>query len=161
MIPAGPLREPVSRAAECDFRVVNLGQADEATAAQACGFGQWPMALHIDSAQPLAGGRARPLAYFAGQRVHAVAGIAHPQRFFDMLRARAIGVVPHAFPDHHAYQPQDLSFGSQLPVLMTEKDAVKCRAFANDWQYAVPLRAEMPAAFWIALTDRLDKLRPN
>ncbi|MOA13578.1 Tetraacyldisaccharide 4'-kinase [compost metagenome] len=119
------------------------------------------MALHIDSAQPLAGGRARPLAYFAGQRVHAVAGIAHPQRFFDMLRARAIGVVPHAFVDHHAYQPQDLSFGSQLPVLMTEKDAVKCRAFGNDWHYAVPLRAEMPAAFWIALTDRLDKLRPN
>ncbi|HCT24824.1 MAG TPA: tetraacyldisaccharide 4'-kinase, partial [Stenotrophomonas sp.] len=58
MIPAGPLREPVSRASECDFRVVNLGQADEETAAQACGFGQWPMALHIDSAQPLAGGRA-------------------------------------------------------------------------------------------------------
>ncbi|WP_294994062.1 tetraacyldisaccharide 4'-kinase [uncultured Stenotrophomonas sp.] len=161
MIPAGPLREPVSRASDCDFRVVNLGQADEAAAAQACGFGQWPMALHIDNAQPLAGGRARPLAYFKGQRVHAVAGIAHPQRFFDMLRARGIGVVPHAFADHQAYQPQDLSFGSQLPVLMTEKDAVKCRAFGNDWHYAVPLRAELPAAFWVALTDRLDKLRPN
>jgi tetraacyldisaccharide 4'-kinase len=119
------------------------------------------MALHIDSAQPLAGGRARPLSYFKGQRVHAVAGIAHPQRFFDMLRARGIGVVPHAFADHQAYQPQDLSFGSQLPVLMTEKDAVKCRAFGNDWHYAVPLRAELPAAFWVALTDRLDKLRPN
>lgn len=141
--------------------MVNLGQADEESAAQACGFGQWPMALHIDSAQPLAGGRARPLSYFKGQRVHAVAGIAHPQRFFDMLRARGIGVVPHAFADHRAYQPQDLSFGSQLPVLMTEKDAVKCRAFGNDWHYAVPLRAELPAAFWVALTDRLDKLRPN
>ena len=111
--------------------------------------------------RPLAGGRARPLGYFKGQRVHAVAGIAHPQRFFDMLRARGIGVVPHAFADHHAYQRQDLSFGSQLPVLMTEKDAVKCRAFGNDWYYAVPLRAELPAAFWVALTDRLDKLRPN
>ena len=79
----------------------------------------------------------------------------------DVLRARGIGVVPHAFADHQAYQPQDLSFGSQLPVLMTEKDAVKCRAFGNDWHYAVPLRAELPAAFWVALTDRLDKLRPN
>lgn len=161
MIPAGPLREPVSRASECDFRVVNLGQAEAESAAQACGFGQWPMVLQIDSAQPLAGGRARPLSYFKGQRVHAVAGIAHPQRFFDMLRARGLGVVPHAFADHQAYQPQDLSFGSQLPVLMTEKDAVKCRAFGNDWHYAVPLRAELPAAFWVALTDRLDKLRPN
>jgi len=162
LIPAGPLREPASRARDCDFRVVNMGQASDGTEAQtACGFGEWPMQLRIDSAQPLQGGRARRLSHFQGQRVHAVAGIANPQRFFDMLRARGIGVVPHAFADHQVYQPQDLSFGSQLPVLMTEKDAVKCRAFGNDWHYAVPLRAELPAAFWVALTDRLDKLRPN
>jgi len=90
--------------------------------------------------------------------VHAVAGIAHPQRFFDMLRAQGIGVVPHAFPDHHAYQAADLRFGSELPVLMTEKDAVKCKAFANEWHFAVPLSAELPAAFWVNLLDRLDKL---
>lgn len=161
LLPAGPLREPVARAADCDFRVVNLGAAAADSAAAQCGFGQWPMELKIDSAQPLAGGRRRPLAAFAGQRVHAVAGIAHPQRFFDMLRAMRIGVVPHAFGDHHAYQPADLAFGSQLPVLMTEKDAVKCRGFANDWHFAVPLQAELPAAFWVALTDRLDKLRPR
>ncbi len=160
MIPAGPLREPVSRAGECDSAWSTWARPMRKRGT-GLRFGQWPMALHIDSAQPLAGGRARPLSYFNGQRVHAVAGIAHPQRFFDMLRARGIGVVPHAFADHQAYQPQDLSFGSQLPVLMTEKDAVKCRAFGNDWHYAVPLRAELPAAFWVALTDRLDKLRPN
>jgi tetraacyldisaccharide 4'-kinase len=122
LIPAGPLREPASRAQECDFRVVNLGQASaEPSALAACGFGEWPMQLHIDTAQPLSGGRARALAHFRGQRVHAVAGIAHPQRFFDMLRAHGIGVVPHAFADHHAYQASDLRFGSELPVLMTEK----------------------------------------
>ncbi len=159
LLPAGPLREPVARATGCDFRVVNLGATPPGAAVDSCGFGQWSMTLKIDSAQPLAGGRLRPLAMFAGQRVHAVAGIAHPQRFFDMLRAARIGVVPHAFGDHHAYQPQDLSFGSELPVLMTEKDAVKCRAFANDWHFAVPLQAELPAAFWVALTDRLEKLR--
>lgn len=158
LLPAGPLREPVARAAACDFRVVNLGAASAEPAAQ-CGFGQWAMSLQIDSAQPLAGGRRRSLASFAGQRVHAVAGIAHPQRFFDMLRAQGIGVVPHAFADHHAYQAQDLQFGSQLPLLMTEKDAVKCRGFASDWHFAVPLQAELPAAFWVALTDRLEKLR--
>jgi len=160
-LPAGPLREPVTRAADCDFRVVNLGAASDDPSAQDCGFGQWALRLRIDSAQPLVGGRLRPLTAFAGQRVHAVAGIAHPQRFFDMLRGARIGVVPHAFGDHHDYQPGDLHFGSQLPVLMTEKDAVKCRAFANDWHFAVPLQAELPAAFWVALTDRLEKLRPS
>ncbi len=159
LIPAGPLREPASRARDCDFRVVNLGQASADPAAMAaCGFGEWAMQLHIDRAQPLSGGRARALSHFRGQRVHAVAGIAHPQRFFDMLRAQGIGVVPHAFADHHAYQAADLRFGSELPVLMTEKDAVKCKAFANEWHFAVPLSADLPAAFWVALLDRVDKL---
>ncbi len=159
LMPAGPLREPASRARECDFHVVNMGQASDGLQAQvACGFGEWPMQLRIDSAQPLQGGRARSLAHFKGQRVHAVAGIAHPQRFFEMLRAHGIGVVPHAFADHHAYQPADLRFGSELPVLMTEKDAVKCKVFANEWHFAVPLSAELPAAYWITLLDRIDKL---
>ncbi len=159
LIPAGPLREPASRARDCDFRVVNLGQASaDPAAVAACGFGEWGMQLHIDRAQPLTGGRARALSHFRGQRVHAVAGIAHPQRFFEMLRAQGIGVVPHAFADHHAYQAADLRFGSELPVLMTEKDAVKCRVFANEWHFAVPLAADLPAAFWVSLLDRVDKL---
>ncbi|MNM83015.1 Tetraacyldisaccharide 4'-kinase [compost metagenome] len=159
MIPAGPLREPVERARECDFRVVNLGQASDAPGeAASAGFGEWSMRLRIATAHPLNGGREQSLQSFAGQRVHAVAGIANPQRFFQMLRARGIGVVPHAFADHHRYVASDLSFGSELPVLMTEKDAVKCRSFANRWHYAVPLQAELPAAFWIALLDRLGKL---
>ncbi len=159
LMPAGPLREPASRAQECDFRVVNLGQASaDPAAVSACGFGEWSMQLHIDSALPLSGGRARALSHFRGQRVHAVAGIAHPQRFFDMLRVEGIGVVPHAFADHHAYAPADLRFGSELPVLMTEKDAVKCKPFANEWHFAVPLSAELPAAFWVSLLDRVDKL---
>src|SRR5690606_18215654 len=159
LLPAGPLREPVARAAICDFRVVNLGQASDAGAeTSTSGFGEWAMRLRIDSARPLKGGRNRSLQSFSGQRVHAVAGIAHPQRFFQMLRARGIGVVPHAFADHHRYQPADLSFGSELPVLMTEKDAVKCQSLATDWHYAVPLQAELPAAFWVALLDRLGKL---
>ncbi len=159
LLPAGPLREPATRARECDFRVVNLGQAsgDDAAASQA-GFGEWAMRLQIDTALPILGGRPRALSAFAGQRVHAVAGIAHPQRFFEMLRAAGIAVVPHAFADHHHYVAADLAFGSELPVLMTEKDAVKCGGFADDWCYAVPLRAELPASFWVALLDRVGKL---
>src|SRR5690606_23795176 len=131
------------------------GRAADAPAAGATGFGEWPMYLRTRNVLPLAGGRPRPLAAFSGLRVHAVAGIGNPERFFDTLRAAGIGVVPHAFADHHAYQSSDLEFGSDLPVLMTEKDAVKCAAFADDRCHAVPVDAELPAAFWVALLDRL------
>ena len=150
MMPAGPLREPVARSAECDFRVVNLASPDTEAA-----FGEWPMQLQSEFAIPLRGGRPRALASFAGQRVHAVAGIGHPPRFFAMLRGWGLGVVPHAFADHHDYRAEDFAFGSELPVLMTEKDAVKCAAFANDWFYSVPVAAQLPEAFWIALLDKL------
>lgn len=146
LLPAGPLREPAARAQACDFRVVNGGEP---------GFGEWAMHLRADSAMPMRGGRAQPLSSFGGHRVHAVAGIGNPQRFFDMLRALGIGVVPHAFVDHHRYEARDLSFGSELPVLMTEKDAVKCAPLATDWHYSVAVDAELPAAFWAALLEKL------
>ena len=155
MLPAGPLREPVARSRRCDFRVVNLGHALATTSG--CGFGEWPMQLQARSALPMAGGRARPLQSFAGMRVHAVAGSGNPQRFFDMLRGLGIGVVPHAFPDHHGYGAADLDFGNDQPVLMTEKDAVKCAAFADARCYVVPVDAELPEAFWIALGERLGR----
>ena len=153
LLPAGPLREPAERAHACDFHVVNLGSGGEA--APEPGFGEWPMRLFADLALPLAGGRPRPLSSFADRRVHAVAGIGHPARFFDTLRAAGIAVVPHAFADHHAYTAADLAFGSALPVLMTEKDAVKCAAFAGDDAWSVPVRAELPEAFWVGLLEKV------
>ena len=115
------------------------------------------MQLRADSAVPLRGGRSRALSSFGGHRVHAVAGIGNPQRFFEMLRGMGIGVVPHAFADHHRYVASELEFGSELPVLMTEKDAVKCAAFANEWHYSVPVAAELPEAFWVALLEKLPR----
>ncbi|MCJ0824659.1 tetraacyldisaccharide 4'-kinase [Luteimonas sp. 50] len=150
LLPAGPLREPVERAAACDFHVANAGDGDANV-----GFGEWPMRLLSGHALPLLGGRPQPLSSFAGQRVHAVAGIGDPERFFAMLRGLGIAVVPHAFADHHRFEADDFQFGSDLPVLMTEKDAVKCTAFVGDRHYSVPIRAELPEAFWIALLDRL------
>ncbi|HWS78215.1 MAG TPA: tetraacyldisaccharide 4'-kinase [Thermomonas sp.] len=155
LLPAGPLREPLERAADCDFRILNLGVASEVVAQHDAGFGEWPMRLRGDTAQPLHGGRAQPLPAFAGQRVHAVAGIGDPERFFSMLRDAGIAVVPHAFPDHHAYVASDFEFGSKLPVLMTEKDAVKCAAFVDAQAYMVPIDAQLPEAFWVALLNRL------
>ena len=113
------------------------------------------MRLRVEVAQPLRGGRPQPLSAFAGQRVHAVAGIGDPERFFSMLRDVGIAVVPHAFPDHHAYTPADFEFGSKLPILMTEKDAVKCAAFADAQSFMVPVDAVLPEAFWVALLDKL------
>lgn len=150
LIPSGPLREPASRAAACDFHVLNDAGGDAEPA-----FGQWRMQLRAGDALPLLGGRPVPLQAFAGRRVHAVAGIGEPERFFATLRAQGIAVVPHAFPDHHRYTADDFEFGSDLPVLMTEKDAVKCSAFAGAQHYMVPVRADLPEAFWIALLDRL------
>ena len=146
LLPAGPLREPAERGARCDFRVVNGGEA---------GFGEWPMRLDADDAVPMRGGRPRALVDFAGRRVHAVAGIGDPERFFSMLRALGIAVVPHAFPDHHRYAVEELRFGNDLPVLMTEKDAVKCAAFADERCWSVPAQARLPEAFWVALLDKL------
>jgi len=153
LLPAGPLREPPSRGADCDFRVLNAGNSTDLVA----GFGEWPMWLEPGQAVPLLGGRAKPLATFAGQRVHAVAGIGDPERFFALLREHDIAVVPHAFADHHRYAAEDLRFGSDLPVLMTEKDAVKCAAFAGDRYFSVGIDARLPEAFWIALFDRLSR----
>ncbi|MCD9027740.1 tetraacyldisaccharide 4'-kinase [Luteimonas sp. BDR2-5] len=154
LIPAGPMREPAARSAGCDFRVLNTGVDDALEA----GFGEWPMRLQTGRVLPLAGGRPLPLSAFAGQRVHAVAGIGHPERFFDTLREAGIAVVPHAFDDHHRYSAEDLQFGSDLPVLMTEKDAVKCMRFVGERHFSVPVSAQLPEAFWIALLDRLRAL---
>jgi tetraacyldisaccharide 4'-kinase len=88
----------------------------------------------------------RTLRSFAGQRVHAVAGIGNPRRFFAALESIGLLVVPHRFPDHHRYAATDLDFGDQQPMIMTEKDAVKCRSFAPDNCWCLPVSASFPAA---------------
>lgn len=146
LLPAGPLREPVSRLASVDFRVCNGGTPQE---------GEVPMTLTGDFAVALTDARQRPLREFAGQRVHAVAGIGNPQRFFAMLRASGIDPIEHAFADHHAFVATDLDFGDDAPVLMTDKDAVKCAAFARPHWWRVPVRAILPDGFFDAVSARV------
>lgn len=150
LLPAGPLREPLARAQECDFRVNNGGEP---------GADEVGMRLELEAAQAMHGGESKPLEAFRGQRVHAVAAIGNPARFFTVLRARGIDVIEHAFPDHHAFRAADLKFAEPLPVLMTEKDAVKCRAFALPEWYYVPVEAQLPEAFFDAVDARLRDLR--
>jgi tetraacyldisaccharide 4'-kinase len=148
-LPAGPLRESVERVRDCDFIVVNGGeaQADEVQ-----------MQLAPDDAIRLVDGVRRPLNEFSGQRVHAVAAIGDPSRFFQTLIERGIEVVPHPFPDHHAFVASDLRFKESLPILMTEKDAVKCRRWATAELYAVPVDARLPDAFFDAVDARLRRV---
>ena len=101
----------------------------------------------------------RPLRDFAGQRVHAVAGIGHPERFFAQLRAAGIEVIPRPFDDHFPYAERDLYFGDGLPVLMTEKDAVKCRAYTRLDLWSVPVRADLPDSFFDAVARYVRQAR--
>jgi tetraacyldisaccharide 4'-kinase len=117
--------------------------------------GEASMALLGDTAVALADATKRSLRDFADQRVHAVAGIGNPQRFFTSLRAAGIDTIEHAFPDHHVFSAADLDFGDDLPVLMTEKDAVKCSAFARANWCSVPVRAQLPMEFFDAVADRI------
>jgi tetraacyldisaccharide 4'-kinase len=147
LLPAGPLREPLDRLAGIDFRVCNGARAEP---------GEIAMRLVGEVAVAVSGApRTRALASFERQRVHAVAGIGNPARFFAGLQARGIDVIPHPFPDHHPFTAADLDFGDALPVVMTEKDAIKCVAFAHDDVWCVPVSAELPASFIDALVARL------
>lgn len=150
LLPAGPLREPLARLDEVDFRVCNGGTAENS---------EVPMRLEGGSARALRDGATQLLEAFRGKRVHALAGIGHPQRFFDDLRAHGLDVVEHPLPDHHAYTPGDLDFGDTAPLLMTEKDAVKCAAFAPPQAWAVPVRAVLPETFFDALAAKLAQAR--
>lgn len=149
LLPAGPLREPLSRLAAVDFQVCNGAERDGAVA----------MHLRGDQAVNLQDGASASLSRFAGQEVHAVAAIGHPQRFFDALRGQGIVVSAHAFPDHHPFAPTDLDFGDDRPVLMTDKDAVKCRRFARSNWWRVPVRAELPQDFVAAVAARVKASR--
>jgi tetraacyldisaccharide 4'-kinase len=156
MLPAGPLREPVSRLAQADLRVVSWrdGSARPLTPVpatiQAC--------ARLTQAVALLGGETRSLDAFKGTRVHAVAAIGNPQQFFAALQEIGIEVAPHPLPDHAQPTADDIRFPDQLPVLMTEKDAVKCRAIADQRHWAVRMDvmvSEQDAAAVHAMLDGL------
>jgi tetraacyldisaccharide 4'-kinase len=157
LLPAGPLREPIAELHKADAVVIN-GAAPRRIpwgSAQALDAPIIKMQLVPGAALALAGGARRALEDFRGMRVHAVAGIGNPQRFFRELRAGGIDVIEHAFADHHALVASDLEFGDDLPVLMTEKDAVKCRGFADARLWYVPVTALLTDAYAELLLARV------
>ena len=140
LLPAGPLRETASRLQRTDAIVINQTGAPHSSIA----------ALPAGYAMQLSGSTFRNLkqpqrhanaADFQHLSIHAIAGIGHPQRFFDQLTALGIDFVPHPFADHHQYLPNELNFAGI--IIMTEKDAVKCQHFATEQMWVWPIHAQL------------------
>jgi tetraacyldisaccharide 4'-kinase len=122
------LREPPSRLAEVDLVIVNGGDEDAVDNRLPAHTAR--MSLSPTRLVNLISGDEDELDSLDGRTVHAVAGISNPQRFFDTLTRLGCNVVPHQFPDHHLFVEADLEFDDDLPVIMTEKDAVKLNRLA-------------------------------
>jgi tetraacyldisaccharide 4'-kinase len=154
MLPAGPLREPRSRLAEVDFivRQVAAHVARRATAHPR----ETLMTLQPHPWRNLV----RPDAVadpdlWRGREVHALAGIGNPRRFFDSVQALGVDAVEHAFPDHHAFSAADVAFPHAAAIVMTEKDAVKCRSLADDRFWYLPVRAAIDPALVARVEEKI------
>ncbi len=147
-LPAGPLREPRSRLNSVDLVITNgvAGPREYRMALEPATL--WQLGKESHSAT---------LKSYSGQQVHAVAGIGHPQRFFRQLEEHGLQVIEHAYPDHHPFAREDVCFDDDLPVLMTEKDAVKCADFANGRQWVVPVRVQLDERLKLVLLRLLNK----
>lgn len=150
LLPAGPLRETSARLEEVDAVVFNSG---------APAAGGYLMHLVPDHLRKLRAPEERmELSELIGKRVHAVAGIGNPHRFFSQLEQLGLVVEAHPFPDHHAYSADDFQFAKDDIVLMTEKDAVKCTTFARDNWWFMPITAEIDRALAEKILARLTRL---
>jgi len=150
LLPAGPLRESISRLMEVDFII----------AQQFAQVGEYEMSVKGESLISLN----HPdnhisLISFKNKKVHAVAAIGNPQRFFTSLKDAGIEVVEHVFPDHYLYQKSDFEFDDALPIVMTEKDAVKCSNFAMENAWYLPVTAKLDPLFENKLNEKLEALR--
>ena len=152
LLPAGPLRESADRLQQVDAVVINQTGARHSSI---------PMSPHTYVMQ-LSGldfhhlqhpDRRANAADFSAQHIHAVAGIGHPQRFFDQLTALGLNVIPHAFPDHHPYAATDLDLTGI--IIMTEKDAVKCQPFSTEHMWVWPVQAQLAPEFLPHLLAKL------
>lgn len=143
LMPAGPLRETIDRLAEVDQVLINGQLQEKAEALTAVEQNAIEFRLASTEVVRLNGSLVRPIERFSGTTVHAVAAIGNPARFFDQLRSHGMQVIEHAFPDHATLSLQDLRFGDNFEVLMTEKDAVKLSGMSSDRLWYVPVELQM------------------
>ncbi|MFO7858207.1 MAG: tetraacyldisaccharide 4'-kinase [Ectothiorhodospiraceae bacterium] len=145
-LPAGPLRESRRRLRRVDLLVANGGPS---------WLTPYYFTLRLKTAHNMVNDGVRELSEFADDQAHAVAGIGNPGRFFTALGRFRIEVIQHPFADHHAFTHKDIAFDDDLPVLMTEKDAVKCRGFAGEQHWSVPAQTVLTGETERALKARV------
>ncbi len=149
-LPSGPLREPVSRLKQVDLVLLNGGGSDEMS------FNMQATNCHSVGDNQA---EAKALSFFSGKTVHAIAGIGNPARFFSMLEKNNINVIPHEFEDHYNFKKSNVCFDDELPVLMTEKDAIKCESFALKNAWAVPVEIKLSESAQNKLNVMLSDLK--
>ena len=139
-LPAGPLREPVSRLKKSDLVVSNGDNP---------AYELQYRAYFKDAISLVDNQLKKKIEEFRGSKIHAIAGIGNPKRFFTMLEKAGLEVMPHGFADHHVFNQAELEFNDDLPIFMTEKDAVKCKDFEVINAWYVPIS--------VLVNDKLDK----
>ncbi len=154
LLPAGPMRESKSRVKQAHYIVTNGSTLPES-------YGMYVRGDTLASLHD--NGKTRRLKDLKGQRVHALAAIGNPQRFFELLRNAGLELIEHAFPDHHQFSAAELDFPESVnPVVMTEKDAVKCRQHAHllepDRYWYLPVTAQLSPVFITTLSRHIEKL---
>lgn len=133
-LPAGPLREPLTRLHQVDFVILNGGPS----------VSKYKMLLEPGLVTNIADPEiSHDIEQFKEKIVHGVAGIGHPERFFSFLSSKELNVMPHPFADHYQFVANDLNFNDGRDIIMTEKDAVKCQGFANDKMWFLPVQASI------------------
>ncbi len=151
-LPAGPLREPLSRLAAVDAVICN-GLPDDRLPEALPRFDMRLRAgkfYRLDDPQ-----QSCAAADLAGRNLHALAGIGDPERFFRTLEGLGLAFARHPFPDHHAYSAADLAFAGDGVLLMTEKDAVKCAGLTVGETWVLPVEAELSPALIDLILEKL------
>ena len=148
-LPAGPLREPVSRIEQVNFKITNGIPGPEEFAMT---YEAEELRRADDPAVTLS------LSSLKNQTVHAIAGIGNPQRFFDQLKKSGLDIIEHAYPDHYPFKKEDLDFGEIQPIVITEKDAVKCQRFYYHNVWYQPIKAILDNQFTEQLLVMLERI---
>jgi tetraacyldisaccharide 4'-kinase len=164
LLPAGPLREPISRLKKVDFIVLNTTAvpADLSPADSYLADPYFKMRYQAtDLVSVLDHCKKLSFAKLFITKVHAVAGIGNPERFFVYLQKLGFKIIPHIFPDHFHYEPRHFHFKDDLPIIMTEKDAVKCKFFADHRFWFLPIQAMLDITFEKILLNKLAGLKSH
>jgi len=154
-LPSGPLREPVSRLKTVDFVMSHVAPSYEKFDDKI----QLMFRLSVAGISPLIKKNNKTLNVEETPKIHAVAGIGHPVRFFKQLTALGFDVIEHPFSDHHKYEASDFSSMTDYPVVMTEKDAIKCTSFAQDHWFSLAVTAELNSVAKSKIEEKLLNLK--